>query len=64
MEKNYPMLSSDGHLEVLPERWTGRMPEKYRKLAPHTTILPDGSDAIVMERHQAIQGQLHRFARG
>lgn len=45
---NYPMLSSDGHLEVLPERWTGRMPAKYRPLAPRTTILPDGSDAIVM----------------
>lgn len=45
----YPMVSSDGHLEVLPERWSGRMPAKYRKLAPHTTTLPDGSDAIAME---------------
>jgi predicted TIM-barrel fold metal-dependent hydrolase len=45
----YPMLSSDGHLEVLPERWSGRMPAKYRSLAPHTTTLPDGSDAIAME---------------
>src|SRR5947208_17026371 len=25
------------------------MPVKYRALAPHTTTLPDGSDAIVME---------------
>ncbi len=25
------------------------MPAKYRKLAPRTTTLPDGSDAIVME---------------
>jgi hypothetical protein len=49
MAKTYPMLSSDGHLEVLPERWTNRMPAKYRELAPHTTTLPDGSDAIVME---------------
>ena len=40
----YPMLSSDGHLEALPERWSGRMPAKYRSLAPHTTTLPDGSD--------------------
>jgi predicted TIM-barrel fold metal-dependent hydrolase len=48
MAKKYPMLSSDGHLEVLPERWTGRMPAKYRELAPRTTTLPDGSDAIVM----------------
>ena len=49
MTKHYPMLSSDGHLEVLPERWTPRMPPKYRELAPRTTTLPDGSDAIVME---------------
>jgi predicted TIM-barrel fold metal-dependent hydrolase len=49
MAKAYPMLSSDGHLEVLPERWTSRMPAKYRELAPHTTTLPDGSDAIAME---------------
>ncbi len=49
MAKTYPMLSSDGHLEVLPERWTSRMPAQYRALAPHTTTLPDGSDAIVME---------------
>lgn len=48
MAKTYPMLSSDGHLEVLPERWAGRMPAKYRELAPRTTTLPDGSDAIVM----------------
>ncbi len=27
--KSYPMLSSDGHLEVLPERWTDRMPAKF-----------------------------------
>ena len=45
----YPMVSSDGHLEVLSERWSGRMPVKYRKLAPHTTTLPDGSGAIAME---------------
>ena len=49
MAKTYPMLSSDGHLEVLPERWTRRMPAKYRELAPRTTTLADGSDAIVME---------------
>jgi predicted TIM-barrel fold metal-dependent hydrolase len=49
MASKYPMLSSDGHLEVLPERWTQRMPAKYRDQAPTTTTLPDGSDAIVME---------------
>ena len=44
-----PLLSSDGHLEVLPERWTPRMPAKYRERAPRTIKLPDGGDAILVE---------------
>src|SRR3989442_5062627 len=44
-----PLLSSDGHLEVLPERWTPRMPAKYRERAPRTVKLSDGGDAILVE---------------
>src|SRR2546426_6844541 len=44
-----PLLSSDGHLEVLPERWTPRMPAKYRERAPRTVKLPNGGDAILVE---------------
>jgi predicted TIM-barrel fold metal-dependent hydrolase len=44
-----PLLSSDGHLEVRPERWTGRMPAQYRDTAPRTIKLPDGGDAILIE---------------
>jgi predicted TIM-barrel fold metal-dependent hydrolase len=44
-----PLLSSDGHLEVKPERWTPRMPAKYRDRAPCTVKLPDGGDAILVE---------------
>ena len=44
-----PLLSSDGHLEVRPERWTPRMPAKYLDRAPHTIKLPDGGDAILVE---------------
>ncbi len=44
-----PLLSSDGHLEVRPERWTPRMPAKYRERAPRTVTLPDGGDAILVE---------------
>ena len=43
-----PLLSSDGHLEVLPERWTPHMPAKYRDQAPRTVRLPDGGDALVI----------------
>src|SRR5437016_14317843 len=41
-----PLLSSDGHLEVRPERWTPRMPAALRDKAPRTIKLPDGGDAL------------------
>src|SRR5262245_14192722 len=44
-----PLVSSDGHLEVLPERWTPRMPARLREHAPRTITLPDGGDAILVE---------------
>jgi predicted TIM-barrel fold metal-dependent hydrolase len=44
-----PLVSSDGHLEVLPERWTGRMPARHRDKAPRTVKLPDGGDALLVE---------------
>jgi predicted TIM-barrel fold metal-dependent hydrolase len=43
-----PLVSSDGHLEVRPERWTPRMPAAYRDHAPRTITLPDGGDAILV----------------
>ena len=44
-----PLLSSDGHLEVRPERWTPRMPAALREKAPRTIKLPDGGDALLVE---------------
>src|SRR5215217_3081894 len=44
-----PLISSDGHLEVRPERWTPRMPAALRDKAPRTIKLPDGGDAILIE---------------
>ena len=44
-----PLISSDGHLEVRPERWTPRMPARHREHAPRTIKLPDGGDAILVE---------------
>jgi predicted TIM-barrel fold metal-dependent hydrolase len=43
-----PLISSDGHLEVLPERWTPRVPPKYRDKVPRTIKLPDGGDALLV----------------
>jgi predicted TIM-barrel fold metal-dependent hydrolase len=47
-----PLISSDGHLEVRPERWTPRMPARYRDKAPRTIRLPDGGDALLVEGHE------------
>jgi predicted TIM-barrel fold metal-dependent hydrolase len=44
-----PLVSSDGHLEVVPERWTPRMPAAFRAKAPRTIKLPDGGDAFLVE---------------
>ncbi|MFQ6028584.1 MAG: amidohydrolase family protein [Dehalococcoidia bacterium] len=49
MATKYRLMSSDGHLEVPPERWTHRVPEKYRDRAPRTVRLPDGGDALLIE---------------
>src|SRR5215813_1274537 len=49
MARQYNLMSADGHLEVPPERWVHRVPEKYRDRAPHTVHLPDGGDALMIE---------------
>jgi predicted TIM-barrel fold metal-dependent hydrolase len=49
MAKPYEFISSDTHLEVLPERWTGRVDAKYRDQMPRTVPPPDGRDALYIE---------------
>src|SRR6266478_9293293 len=49
MPRQYRLMSADGHLEVPPERWIHRVPEKHRDRAPHTVHLPDGGDALMIE---------------
>jgi hypothetical protein len=49
MARQYKLLSADGHLEIPPERWTHRVPTKYRDRAPRTIHLPDGGDALLIE---------------
>jgi uncharacterized protein len=49
MPGKYRLMSSDGHLEVPPERWSQRVPRQYRDRAPRTIHLPDGGDALLME---------------
>jgi predicted TIM-barrel fold metal-dependent hydrolase len=49
MGKNYQVISADSHLEVSTDRWTHRVPEKYRDRAPRRLRLPSGGDAHVVE---------------
>ena len=49
MADNGRVISADGHLEVLPERWTDRVPQKYRDRAPRTVELPNGGQAQMIE---------------
>ena len=49
MARDYRLISSDSHLEVRPELWLHRVPEKYRDRAPRTVYLPDGGEAILIE---------------
>lgn len=49
MTDDYRFISSDGHLEVLPERWSPRMPAKHRDRAPRTVQLTDGGEGLLIE---------------
>jgi predicted TIM-barrel fold metal-dependent hydrolase len=49
MAEQYDFISSDTHLEVLPERWTGRVSATYRDKMPRTVPHPDGGDALQIE---------------
>lgn len=45
----YTVVSADSHLEIAPERWTPRVPAKWRDRAPKTVALSDGGNAILVE---------------
>ena len=59
MPRDYRLMSADGHLEVPPERWIHRVPEKYRDRAPHTVKLPDGGDALMIEGQPLLEANFH-----
>lgn len=49
MASKYRLFSGDSHLEISPERWTNRIPEKYRDRAPRLVKLANGGDGIIIE---------------
>ena len=49
MAREYRYISADGHLDILPERWTQRVPAQYRDRAPRRIKLANGKDGFVVE---------------
>jgi predicted TIM-barrel fold metal-dependent hydrolase len=50
MVKSTPRyISGDTHLEVPAQRWTCRVPEKFRDRAPRTVRLANGADGFLIE---------------
>lgn len=45
----YRCISADSHLEVRPDRYTPRIPAKYRDRAPKVITLEDGTLAVLQE---------------
>jgi predicted TIM-barrel fold metal-dependent hydrolase len=45
----YAVVSGDSHLEISPDRWTPRVPAKFRERAPRLIKLHEGGDAVVIE---------------
>jgi len=52
MARKVQMVSGDSHLDFPPERWTQRVPAKWRDRAPRRIKLANGDDAFIIEnRH-------------
>jgi uncharacterized protein len=49
MTQSYRVVSADSHLEPAVERWTPRIPARYRESAPQRVRLPNGGDATIIE---------------
>ena len=49
MPRHYKIISADSHLDLRPERWTARVPKRWRDRAPRTVILANGNEAIIVE---------------
>ncbi|MGH7931171.1 MAG: amidohydrolase family protein [Candidatus Binatia bacterium] len=49
MSRHYQCISGDSHLDIRPERWTPRVPKRWRDRAPRTVILGNGNEAIILE---------------
>ncbi len=52
MAQKIRTISADSHLEISPERWTPRVPARYRDRAPRLVKLADGGDGVTIENRR------------
>ncbi|HEX9879812.1 MAG TPA: hypothetical protein VGB25_06425, partial [Candidatus Binatia bacterium] len=45
----YKCISADSHLEIRPDRYTVRLPKRFRDHAPRVITLHDGTLAVIQE---------------
>jgi predicted TIM-barrel fold metal-dependent hydrolase len=62
MARTYRLISGDSHLQIPPDRWTHRVPEKYRDLAPRRIRLPQGGDGVLGVGGDLVWGGTGSFA--
>jgi predicted TIM-barrel fold metal-dependent hydrolase len=58
----YRVISSDSHLEVKPETWAHRIPEKWREHGPRVIRQADGGDAFMIEDIGPIENPQDTYA--
>jgi predicted TIM-barrel fold metal-dependent hydrolase len=49
MARQYKVISGDGHIDLNPDVWRGRVATKWRDRAPKRVKMPNGSDAVVID---------------
>jgi predicted TIM-barrel fold metal-dependent hydrolase len=49
MARQYRIISGDGHIDLNPDIWRGRVAAKWRDRAPKRVKMPNGSDAVVID---------------
>jgi len=49
MTRDYKVISADSHLDLNPDVWNHRVPEKFRERAPKRIVMPNGSDGVICD---------------
>lgn len=62
MARTYRFISSDSHLEIPPDRWAHRVPDKYRDRAPRRIRLSNGGDGFLVEGRPLQRGGMNLFS--